>query len=172
MKQTVLPSVVLTVVCTVVCGLLSVVQTATSERIAQAERAKVQKSLTAVFGEGTYTETAADFDGVTAVYEGNGLTIFDVTSDGYAKGGIRALVGVAEDGTVSAVGIVSCNETAGVGTKVTETAYLNRFAGASGEEDYPDAVSGATFSSRGLHSAVALAQACALADPHQAEEVP
>ena len=160
MKQAILPSVVLTVVCAVVCGLLSIVQTATSGRIAQAERDKVQKSLVAVFGEGTYTEINTGFDGVTAAYEGNGLTIVDVTADGYAKGGIRALVGIAADGTVAAVGIVSCGETAGVGTKVTEISYLDRFTGATGEADYPDAISGATFSSRGLRSAVALAQAC------------
>lgn len=161
MKEKVMPSVVVTLVCAIVCGLLAVVNDLTAERIVQAEADKVQKSLAAVFGEDTYIQTADTYEGVTAVYTNtSGVTIYDITADGYSKGGIRALVGVAEDGSIAGVGIVSCGETAGVGTKVTEDAYLAGFTGAAGEENYPEAISGATFSSRGLHNAVLLAQQC------------
>ena len=159
MKERILPTIVLTVICAVVCGLLAAVNGATRERIAQAERDKVQRSLTAVFGEGTYTPADTAPEGVTAVYTNDsGLTIYDITADGYAKGGLRVLVGLDEAGCVASVGIVSCGETAGVGTKVTEPIYLAQFAGAADRNDYPDAISGATFSSRGLAGAVALAQ--------------
>ena len=159
MKEKLLPTVVLTVICAVVCGLLAAVNSATRDRIAQAERDKVQRSLTAVFGEGTYTPADTAPAGVTAVYtNGTGLTIYDITADGYAKGGLRVLVGIDSEGRVAAGGIVSCGETAGVGTKVTEPIYLAQFAGAADRNDYPDAISGATFSSRGLAGAVALAQ--------------
>lgn len=160
-KENILPGVVLTLVCAIVCGLLAVVNALTYDKIAEAEANKVQKSLVAVFGEDTYTETEASFEGVTAVYSSSsGLTIYDITADGYSKGGIRALIGIGEDGAVAGVGIVSCGETAGVGTKITAADYLARFTGAKDQSGYPDIISRATFSSNGLRRAVDLALQC------------
>ncbi len=158
----VIPPLVLTLVCAVVCGLLAVVNAVTEDKIAQAEIDKLQNSLISVFGEGTYTQLDADFDGVTAVYSSeDGITIFDITTDGYAAGGIRALIGIAGDGTVANVGIVSCAETPGVGTKILENGYAAGYAGAALSGDAvsggPDLISGATKSSNGLRNAVALA---------------
>ena len=162
MKEKLLPSAVLTIVCAVVCGLLAAVNAATHDKIVQAEADKVQKSLVRCFGEGTYTPLETAFDGVTAVYEStDGLQIYDITADGYSKGGIRALIGIAQDGSIAGIGIVSCGETAGVGTKITDPAYLAQFDGARTAEDFPDAISRATFSSKGLQNAVALALQCA-----------
>lgn len=164
MKEKIMPSVVVTLVCAIVCGLLAAVNAATADRIVQAEADKVQRSLAAVFGEDTYTQLEESFenvDGVSTAYRNSkNVTIYDISADGYAKGGIRVLVGIAEDGSVAGVGFVSCGETAGIGTRVTESSYLAGFTGATGEMDYPDMISGATFSSKGLRSAVKLAQAC------------
>jgi electron transport complex protein RnfG len=158
MKEKIIPSLVLTIVCAIVCGLLAVVNLVTKDKIAQAEIDKVQKSLVSVFGEDTYTQIDAQPEGVTAVYTSqSGLTIFDITADGYSKGGIRALIGFHEDGTIANVGIVSCGETAGVGTKIQDNSYLTQYAGAADSTDYPDLISGATFSSTGLRNAVELA---------------
>ena len=161
MKEKLLPSLVLTLVCAIVCGLLAAVHALTRDKIVQAESDKVQNSLTSVFGRGTYTPLNVQYDGVSQVYSnGAGLTIYDITADGYSKGGIRALIGIDENGTVAAVGIVSCEETAGVGTKITDPAYLDGFTGAAGADGYPDMISGATFSSRGIRAAVTLALEC------------
>ena len=123
MKEKLLPSAVLTIVCAVVCGLLAAANAATHDKIVQAEADKVQKSLVRCFGEGTYTPLETAFEGVTAVYEStDGLQIYDITADGYSKGGIRALIGIAQDGSIAGIGIVSCGETAGVGTKITDPA--------------------------------------------------
>lgn len=161
MKEKLLPSAVVTLVCAVVCGLLAVVNAATHDKIVQAESDKVQQSLTAVFGEGTYTPLDTQYEDVSQVFSSDkGLTIYDITADGYAKGGIRALIGITGDGCVAAVGIVSCTETAGVGTKITAPDYLAQFVGAADADDCPDAISGATFSSGGLRGAVDLALEC------------
>ncbi len=157
-----LPSLVLTLVCAVVCGLLAVVNAVTKDKIAQAETDKLQNSLTAVFGEGTYTTLEQSFEGVTAVYQSeDGIIIFDITVDGYSSGGIRALVGVASDGTVAGTGIVSCSETPGLGTQIQENGYAAGYTGASlsGTDvtGGPDLISGATKSSTGLKNAVVLA---------------
>lgn len=159
MKKTLLPSLVLMLVCAAVCGLLAGADLLTRDKIAQEENDKVQKSLTAVFGQDSYTQLPDTVEGVTAIYRSSTDTvIFDITVDGYAKGGIRTLVGISPDGSVAAVGIVSCGETAGVGTKITEPGYLAEFAGAADASGYPDLISHATFSSDGLRNAVQLAQ--------------
>ena len=142
-------------VCAAVCGLLAAANSVTKDKIAQAEAEKVQKSLTAVFGEDTYTELENTAEDITAVYENSkGMLIFDVTADGYAKGGIRALIGINPDGTVASVGIVSLSETPGLGTKINDPAYLSKYTGIVGVKEAPDAISGATYSSKGLKRAV------------------
>ncbi len=156
--QKILPSLVLMLVCAVVCGLLAAANAVTKDKIVQAEAEKVQKSLTAVFGEDTYTEIENTAENVTAVYENSkGMLIFDITADGYAKGGIRALIGVNPDGTITSVGIVSLSETPGLGTKINDPAYLSKYAGVSDPANAPDAISGATYSSKGLKNAVSTA---------------
>ena len=153
--QKILPSLVLMLVCAVVCGLLAAANAVTKDKIVQAEAEKVQKSLTAVFGEDTYTELENTAEDITAVYENSkGMLIFDVTADGYAKGGIRALIGINPDGTVASVGIVSLSETPGLGTKINDPAYLSKYTGIVGVKEAPDAISGATYSSKGLKRAV------------------
>ena len=155
MMQKILPSLVLMLVCAVVCGLLAAANAVTKDKIVQAEADKVQKSLTAVFGEDTYTELSTDAEGITAVYRNSaGMYIFDITADGYAKGGIRALIGVNPDGTVADIGIVSLAETPGLGTKINDPAYLAAYKGIEGIKAAPDTISGATYSSKGLESAV------------------
>ena len=160
MKEKILPALVLTIVCAVVCGLLAVVNALTRDKIVQAEADKVQRSLVSVFGEGNYQPLDMYYEGVSQVYDGNGLTIYDITVDGYSKNGIRALIGIDDQGEVAAVGIVSCGETAGVGTKVAAPDYLAKFRGAKDESGYPDMISGATFSSKGIRRAVTLALEC------------
>lgn len=161
MKEKLIPSAVIMLVCAVVCGLLAAVHAATSDKIVQAESDKVQRSLIAVFGEGSYEQSEQQYEGVSQIFVSEtGLTIYDITADGYARGGIRALIGIDADGRVAAVGIVSCGETAGVGTKITAPDYLAKFTGADDTSGCPDIISGATFSSEGLRSAVALALAC------------
>lgn len=156
--QKILPSLVLMLVCAVVCGLLAAANLVTKDKIAQAEAEKVQKSLISVFGEDIYTEMENTVEGITAVYQNSeGMLIYDITADGYAKGGIRALIGVNPDGKVASVGIVSLTETPGLGTKIGDPAYLAKYEGTQGMKDAPDAISGATYSSKGLRNAVDLA---------------
>lgn len=159
MKKKLMPSLILTLVSAVVCGLLAAANLLTRDKIAQAEADKVQKSLTDVFGEDTYTQLPDTMEGVTAIYQNSsGITIFDITADGYAKSSIRTLVGINPDGSIADVGIVSCKETAGIGTRILEPDYLTGFSGAADITEYPDLISHATFSSTGLRNAVSLAQ--------------
>lgn len=160
MKEKILPSVVLTLVCAIVCGLLAVANVLTRDKIAQAEEDKIRNGLVSVFGQRPFEPLDMYFDGVNQVYQSDDIRIFDIVTDGYSKGGIHALIGIDESGAITAVGIISCGETAGVGTKITAPDYLAAFRGVSDESGYPDMISGATFSSQGLRNAVTLALEC------------
>lgn len=109
----------------------------------------------------------------------NGDIALEVVVNGYAKNGIDVLVAMNSDGTVKAVSVVSLSETPGLGTKVDSDSFLSQFVGVSsaklsggnsggfykGEpktDDNPnaaeiDAVTSATYSSKGVIEAVNIA---------------
>lgn len=83
---------------------------------------------------------------------------FAVAIEGRGKGfngTIGVMVGVSKEGSLTDIGITSHSETPGIGSKVTETTYTTQFQGltATGELKV-DGISGATYSSKGVMSAV------------------
>ena len=65
------------------------------------------------------------------------------------------MVGVGKDGKLLDIGVTSQSETPGVGTKVTEASFTDRFKGlTSAGEITVDGISGATYSSKGVMAAV------------------
>jgi electron transport complex protein RnfG len=80
--------------------------------------------------------------------------VFMVSAQGYA-GAINALAGMFKDGRISAIKIVSQNETPGLGGRVSEEDFTRRFA----QKDIDQlaevqAISGATVSSSAVIKAV------------------
>jgi electron transport complex protein RnfG len=76
------------------------------------------------------------------------------TGKGY-HGTIGVMVGVGKDGKLLDIGITSQSETPGVGSKVTEASFTDRFKGLStAGEIKVDGISGATYSSKGVMAAV------------------
>ena len=114
-------------------------------------------------------ENLPDIVRVIKVIEKNdGSLAFDIKSKGY-KDGFDILVGV-KDGAVAGVAVVSVGEeTPGLGTKTNDPEFLDNFKGISGEakivkstpaaDDEVQAVTSATFSSRGVAKAVNIALA-------------
>ncbi len=112
-------------------------------------------------------ENLPDIARVIKVIEKNdGSLAFDIKSKGY-KDGFDILVGV-KDGAVAGVAVVSVGEeTPGLGTKTNDPEFLDNFKGISGEakivkstpaaDDEVQAVTSATFSSRGVAKAVNIA---------------
>ncbi len=100
------------------------------------------------------------------IRKSDGSLAFEVVVKGY-KDGYDILVGV-KDGAVAGVSVVSTGEeTPKLGTKTAEPSFLERFKGISGEavivknapaaDGEVQAVTGATFSSKGVASAVNIA---------------
>ena len=83
---------------------------------------------------------------------------FAVAIEGRGKGfhgTIGVMVGVSKEGSLTDIGITSHSETPGIGSKVTEPTFTTQFQGLpiTGELKV-DGISGATYSSKGVMSAV------------------
>jgi len=83
---------------------------------------------------------------------------FAVALEGKGKGFgglIGVMVGVSKEGTVLDIGITSHSETPGIGSKVGEASFTEKFKGLTPDREAKvDGISGATYSSKGVMSAV------------------
>jgi electron transport complex protein RnfG len=83
---------------------------------------------------------------------------FAVALEGKGKGFeglIGVMVGISKDGTLLDIAITTQKETPGVGSRVTEASFTDRFKGLSTKRELKvDGISGATYSSKGVMSAV------------------
>ena len=85
----------------------------------------------------------------------DGKTAVQVCADGYYKGGINILVGIDENGKISGIEFVSLGETPGLGSKIRDdSSFREQFYGLKRPQKEFDAISGATFSSKGMKHAV------------------
>ena len=150
------PPLVLALVCIAVSGLLAFANQLTAPRIAQAQEEKLSKSLVEVFGEADYKTVDKSFENVNQVItDQNNRAVFDITVDGYSKDGINILVGIDENGKLSGIEFVSLGETPGLGSKVRdEEDFRKQFIGYEQSPVDVDAISGATYSSKGMKHAV------------------
>lgn len=169
MKEKIMPPVVLTVICVVVCGLLVLAYNATYVDNTGVLTEDMKTGCKEIFGEGNYeimldesadTKTPVTFgtEGVNSIIadKENQRVIVEITEDGYSKGGLHILVGINTDGAVEGIYFLSIGETPGLGTKVQNDDFLSKFEGftADTDENTIDNVTAATFSSKGMKSAV------------------
>lgn len=158
MKTNVIPSVVLTIICIVASLLLVFAHELTKENIAEQKELRFNSSVEALFGktDSTLIDDNFGYDAVKAIaVTPDGKTAVQIEADGYSKGGINVLIGIDESGAISGIEFVSLGETPGLGSKVRDQEdFREQFYGQSSPDVPLDAVSGATFSSKGMKSAV------------------
>ncbi|MBR6580182.1 MAG: FMN-binding protein [Ruminococcus sp.] len=158
MKSKIMPSLVLTIICAVAAVLLVFSYELTKDRIAEQKQIRFNKSVTVLFGETESTLLNENFgeDSVQAIaVTSDGKTAIQVAADGYSKGGINVLIGIDENGAVTGIEFVYLGETPGLGTKIRDNDnFRQQFYGASAPNVQIDTISGATFSSKGLKTAV------------------
>lgn len=173
---------------TVVSGLLlGIVYDVTKEPIAMAQENAKQEAFQAVLPSAASFDTYESFDEQKAasLLQENGYTqdtitevavgkdeggeiigyVINVTShEGYA-GDIEMSVGIAGDGTVKGLEMLSISETAGLGMKASEDDFKNQFKDKQVEkfsytktnekgDDKIDAISGATITTNAVTNAV------------------
>jgi electron transport complex protein RnfG len=111
---------ILGVICVVATGLLAVVNLLTAPRIAQQAEEELQSSLKDVLPQASRFETVNQE--YYLAWDANGQkagVAFIAVKKGYSSE-IQTLVGMQLDGTITAIKILSQNETPGLGTRVTE----------------------------------------------------
>ncbi|MDO5560277.1 MAG: FMN-binding protein [Oscillospiraceae bacterium] len=99
--------------------------------------------------------TVLTYDGITSVIKNErGQVAFEVITDGYAKGGIHVLIGVSDNG-VDGISFIELGETPGLGSKVKEKPeFAQQFIGVNSDNYSFTAITGATYSSKGMKKAV------------------
>lgn len=161
----------LMIVCLVSATFLAITYSATSERIAEQEKAAREESCSGMLCEidavavenPEITESvSSEFPDIETVYEGkdsNDVTVayvFIVQSKGYKP--MESAVAIDMQGKVIGVEVIKDNETPGVGNKVTENEdFMGQFKGSDMEVSLGkdiDAVSGVTYTSKGVVEAV------------------
>lgn len=152
------PTLVLTVICVIASVLLVFAYELTKDKIAKQKELRFSSSVESLFGKTDSKLIDNNFgnDDIEAIaVTSDGKTAVQVCTDGYSKDGINILVGIDENGKISGIEFVSLGETPGLGSKVRDIPdFRKQFYGASDTPVNLDAVSGATFSSKGMQKAV------------------
>lgn len=171
------PTLVLTLVTAIVSVLLMVTYNLTYVDTSGIITEEVKEKCVLLMGEGEYTivtdwiaegyaiEKSEDIEKL--IKKDDGSIAFQIVSNGYNKDGIDLIVAMNSDGTVKGVSIISLSETPGVGTEVDNPEFLDRFVGLNSQvkvvkgsmaaDNEVSAVTGATYSSKGVAAAVNIA---------------
>lgn len=160
------PPLVLTLICTIVSALLIIVYNATYVDTTGIITDALRTGLEEIYGTGNYTMlknddgTVLTYDGITSVIVSEDQKVsFEVIADGYAKKGIHVLIGVSDSG-IEGISFIELGETPGLGTNVRDNPdFIKQFLGINSDEYEFSALTGATYSSKGMKNAVSTALA-------------
>lgn len=170
LKDKIMPALVLMIICVVISGLVIVVYNLTYVDNTGVMTDALKDGCLEIFNDKDaefeiLLEKSEGDEKIPLAYKGveqiivckeKNLCVFEIVADGYTKGGLHILVGINAEGAVEGVSFVEIKETKGVGTKVEDKDWLLGFKGAvdKNEIDEVDNITGATFSSKGVKSAI------------------
>ena len=161
MKETMRYGFILALICIIAAGLLAGVNMLTLPKIFAQALAEEQAALKEVMPMAVkFTAVKPDADKETLYYKAfdsrNKLIgfVFKASGKGYSSI-IETLVGIFLDHKISAIKVISQNETPGLGMKVVETKFRDRFNSRNSLDlSSVEAISGATISSRAVMNSV------------------
>ena len=154
----VMPVVVLVLICMVISGALALTNSFTKPVIEEAAALREAEARNEIIPSATGFDLV-EFDGlpdtVRAVYRSHNDVgyIFILTTGGYG-GDMRLICGIGPDGNVIRCSVLEHSETKGLGSKVSEPQFENKFDGKDSRLEGVDAIGGATISSNAFISAV------------------
>ena len=158
MIEKIKPTLVLTLICIAAALTLTFAYELTKERAAEQKALKFSESAEALFGKTELTLIDDNFgcDEIeTIAVTSDGRVAVQMVVDGYEKDGIDLLIGFDQQGAISGIEFVSLSDTPGLGSKVRDIpSFREQFIGQTEPQDSFDAVSGSTFSSKGMKHAV------------------
>ncbi|MBI5144967.1 MAG: RnfABCDGE type electron transport complex subunit G [Candidatus Omnitrophica bacterium] len=159
MKEMVRYGFILALICFVAAGLLAGVNSLTKAKIIAQAQSEEETSLKEVIPEGEHFE-AVKKDDTVLYYKAHdkdaklvGIA-FKATGKGYSSD-IETMVGMAPEGKILAIKVISHNETPGLGSRVAEDTFTGQFADKNIDNLASiQAVTGATISSKAVIDAV------------------
>jgi len=147
---------VLFLICFLAGLMLSFVYAISHNRIEERKKEEINSSIQQLFPQAKKIEEIKkeDFNYYQAKDEEGSILgyIFICEAKGYSST-IKAIVATEPDGKIKEIKILEQNETPGIGTRITEEGFLNKFKGKK-KDDRIDAISGATISSGSLIKAI------------------
>jgi len=163
-KATIRLALILFLVCGIAAGSLAVVNSVTKDRIAALEIEAQKEARAQVFPDADEFVEAEPGRMWTALRGGVEIgSVHRVKAQGYS-GVIDIILGLNEEGALTAVRVLSQTETAGLGAKIVTPGFLGQYAGKAREQvalrkDAPasgqiDAIAAATISSRAVTKAI------------------
>lgn len=150
----------LAVICVIASGLLAAVNSLTQPRIIARAQAEEDAALSQLLPRAS-SFTPVKSGGEVIYYKGYDKdnkflgAVFKASGKGYSSV-IETMAGLTKDGRITAIKIVSQNETPGLGSKVAEPNFMLRFSAKDVRElSRVQAITGATISSTAVINSVA-----------------
>ncbi|MDD5923170.1 MAG: RnfABCDGE type electron transport complex subunit G [Clostridia bacterium] len=168
-KNVLFPVLSLVVICCVVSALLAVTNAVTKSRIEQNEAENSNAMRYEIFAEAKSFESQDSY--YVALNDSGDIIgyVFETVAKGYG-GDVSVMTGIAPDGQIKGIRILSHSETPGLGANCTNEEFIHRYEqkipengelsvvkGAPSENGNIDAITGATITSKAVTSAVNIA---------------
>ena len=157
-KEFAMPPLVLTVIAAVVTGALVATESVTTPIIEQQAAAAADAARAVVVPSAdSFTQVTVDEmpEGGVDIYEANNGTGYVVTAQAKGYGGmLKVMVGIDSNGLISGTEVLENNETQGLGSKVSEHAFMDQYIGKDSTLEGIETISGTTISSNAFSKAV------------------
>ena len=157
-KEFAMPPLVLTVIAAVVTGALVATDSVTTPIIEQQAAAAADAARAVVLPSAdSFTQVTVDEmpEGGVDIYEANNGTGYVVTAQAKGYGGmLKVMVGIDSNGLISGTEVLENNETQGLGSKVSEHAFMDQYIGKDSTLEGIETISGTTISSNAFSKAV------------------
>ena len=157
-KEFAMPPLVLTVIAAVVTGALVATESVTTPIIEQQAAAAADAArAVGLPSADSFTQVTVDEmpEGGVDIYEANNGTGYVVTAQAKGYGGmLKVMVGIDSNGLISGTEVLENNETQGLGSKVSEHAFMDQYIGKDSTLEGIETISGTTISSNAFSKAV------------------
>lgn len=159
MKEILKYGIILSIICLIASGLLAGVYALTKPQIDKQAQTEAEAALKEVLPQAISFEPVKSaeeilyYKGYNKEKKAVGI-VFKAIAKGYSST-IETLVGVSNQGKITAIKVINQNETPGLGTRVAEKTFTSQFTD-KGAADIPkvSAISGATISSSAVIKSV------------------
>jgi electron transport complex protein RnfG len=160
MKEMISYGIMIGLICAVASGILDRMNFLSKSKFITQAQAQVESDLAELLPPATRFEPVKS-NGQILYYKGydkdNRLVgaVFKAAGKGYS-GEIETMAGMTRDGKITFIKVIAHNETAGVGSRVTEPGFTGQFSGkAIRQLPSVQAITGATISSSAVINSVA-----------------